>query len=114
MIKVYKKERKLLLIKNGKTINSFPISLGFDQDKDKTNEGDGATPCGRFYIWKKVSDPKNKDRYGARILSISYPNIEDAKRGLSGKLINKHEYDSIVKSHTNYKKTKQSSRLGGE
>jgi hypothetical protein len=45
-------------------------------------------------------------------LGISYPNIEDATRGLEANLITKTEYDKIVRAIKNKKMPLQNTKLG--
>jgi murein L,D-transpeptidase YafK len=103
-IKVFKAERKLYLMKNNKVLAGYPVGLGFNPIGDKVKYGDGCTPNGRFYIVEMLKNPKPTNRYGARSIKIPYPNLEDARRGLRNKLINKKQYDNIVKA-TYYGKT---------
>lgn len=97
-IKVLKKERKLLLMKGNQISKSYPMALGFNPKDDKIKVKDGCTPEGRFYICQVIEKPKPKESYGPVSLRISYPNIEDARRGLKDKLINKTRYLAIVKA----------------
>ncbi len=48
------------------------------------------------------------------VLGISYPNIEDAERGLKAKLITKAERDKIIQAVKNKKMPLQNTKLGGE
>ncbi len=59
----------------------IPVVTG-KNPADKEREGDLATPEGDFYICYK--NPQSKYH---RFLGLSYPNIEDADRGLRGGLI---------------------------
>lgn len=58
---------------------------------DKEMEGDYRTPEGEFYICIK-----NVNSNYHKALGLSYPNIEDAKRGLSQGLISAGHYSKIV------------------
>jgi len=50
----------------------------------KSVEGDQRTPLGVYYITSNL-DPKSlKDTYGSGALTISYPNVLDARRGKTG------------------------------
>ena len=57
---------------------------------DKEREGDLATPEGRFYICYR-----NPHSQYHRFLGLSYPNTEDAARGLASGLITQAEHDAI-------------------
>ncbi len=47
-------------------------------------------------------------------IGISYPSIEDAERGLKQVLINRRQYDAIVKEIRNRKRPPWNTPLGGE
>lgn len=112
-IKVYKKERLLFLLKKSKIVKKYKIALcPFNPLGDKVRQGDGGTPEGRFFICEAIRNPK-KAKYGARSLRITYPNLEDARRGLKDDLINYGSYIGIVKSIKSGKTPSQGTVLGG-
>lgn len=111
-IKVHKKERRLLLIKGEKVLENFPVALSVKNPLgDKIKQGDSATPEGRFYIAEMLRDPKAA-RYGARSMRLSYPNIEDARRGLRQGLISRTTYYKVVKAIRAGRMPSQKTRLG--
>jgi uncharacterized protein YijF (DUF1287 family) len=112
-IKVLKDERQLLLMKGNSILKQYPAALGFNPKNDKIRQGDGCTPEGRFYICEIREKPKPPETYGPVSLRISYPNIEDARRGLKNKLINKARYRAIVKAVHQGKMPPQNTTLGG-
>ncbi|MDH3528396.1 MAG: L,D-transpeptidase [Acidobacteriota bacterium] len=67
------------------------------------------TPEGGFYIFTK--NPQSSFYLS---LGLSYPNIEDAKRGLEGKLITQEEHDQIVAAIDQKTMPPQNTALGGE
>jgi murein L,D-transpeptidase YafK len=72
---VKKSERRLYLIKDGKPVVSYPISLGFAPEGHKERQGDGRTPEGRYLLdWR---NPKSRFR---KSLHVSYPNVADRLR----------------------------------
>jgi murein L,D-transpeptidase YafK len=73
------------------------------------SEGDHATPLGEFYICAK--NPRSKYFLS---LCISYPNAEDAKRGLAENLIDADEYGQIMEALHIGTMPPQHTRLGGE
>ena len=83
------------------------IALGRRAIGDKVREGDRRTPEGEFYVARKVPNSKYH-----KALLISYPNKEDAKRGLKEGLINKIEYDKIVNSINRCQTPPQNTKLG--
>ncbi|MCP3901169.1 MAG: DUF1287 domain-containing protein, partial [Desulfobacteraceae bacterium] len=112
-IKVLKKERKLLLFEGNKVKKEYPIALGFNPLDDKVKQGDGCTPEGRFYICEMLDDPKPESKYGARSMRVSYPDIEDARRGLKDGLIKKNDYLKIVRGVHKGQMPTQNTILGG-
>ncbi|MEJ7701836.1 MAG: L,D-transpeptidase family protein [Pyrinomonadaceae bacterium] len=93
LIVIKKKERTLELFDGGRLVKTYKIALGFAPEGDKQREGDGKTPEGEFYIFTK----NDKSKFYLS-LGLSYPNVEDATRGLQNELISQAEYDSIVKA----------------
>ena len=107
-IVVSKKERKLEFYSDQTLLRTYRIGLGFSPDADKQREGDGATPEGDFYVFVK----NNKSAYYLS-LGISYPNAEDAARGLRDGLITKAQHDSIVEATRKKVGPPQYTKLGG-
>jgi murein L,D-transpeptidase YafK len=107
-IVVYKKERKLEFYSGETLLRSYRVGLGFNPASDKQREGDGATPEGDFYVFVK----NNKSAYYLS-LGVSYPNVEDAERGLRDGLITKAQYDAIVAAHRRKGAPPQNTNLGG-
>ncbi len=106
---VKKKERKLEVYDGEKLVKTYNVALGFAPVGDKEIEGDGKTPEGDFYIFTK----NDKSNFYLSI-GVSYPSIEDAKRGLANDLITEAEHDSIVKAIKEKKTPLQKTKLGGE
>ena len=77
-ILVIKSERKLMLVRAGKAIFTFPIALGSHPKGPKRQEGDGRTPEGNYVI-----DRFDSGSYFHRALHISYPNAADRRRALA-------------------------------
>ncbi|MBI2145887.1 L,D-transpeptidase family protein [Candidatus Woesearchaeota archaeon] len=82
--------------------------LGFDSTGDKQYEGDGRTPVGEFYVTLKVP---NTRFYKA--LLISYPDTQDARRGLESRLISRAQHDAIVAANRSCMMPPQNTELGG-
>ncbi len=110
---VLKKERQILVKKQYQTIAVYPIALGFNPKGDKKRLGDGCTPEGRFYICEVNRKPAPFHTYGHTSLRISYPNQEDARRGLHKRMITKTQYRSIVRSINRGMIPLQTTKLGG-
>jgi len=85
------------------------VGLGLNPVDDKKRQGDRATPEGEFYIFTK----NNKSTYYLS-LGISYPNVEDAERGLRDGLISRAQHDAIVKAIRSKTAPPQNTELGGD
>jgi murein L,D-transpeptidase YafK len=108
-IVVAKKARQLDLMCGSRLERSYPVILGRNADADKAVEGDEATPLGEFYVCAK--NPRSKHFLS---LCISYPNAEDAERGLAAGLIDAAEHAQILHAIGAKKMPPQRTGLGGE
>lgn len=106
---VWKSERRLELYSDGEIVRTYPVGLGFSPEGDKERQGDGKTPEGEFYVC--VKNPNSRFYLS---LGISYPNIEDADRGLNDGLINEDEHQSISYAIQHKRKPPWNTALGGE
>ncbi len=75
LVRVEKAERKLHLLRDGKTFVSYRIALGSDPSGPKQHQGDGRTPEGRYVI-----DWRNSKSAFYLSLHISYPDAVDRRR----------------------------------
>ena len=107
-IVVYKHDRKLELYSDQQLVRTYRVGLGFSPVTDKQREGDGATPEGDFYVFVK----NNKSAYYLS-LGVSYPNVEDAARGLRDGLITKAQHDAIIEAQRKKVAPPQYTKLGG-
>jgi murein L,D-transpeptidase YafK len=108
-IVVQKQARVLLVVHESGPECRYPIALGRNSSADKAVEGDEATPLGEFYVCAK--NPRSKFFLS---MCISYPNVEDAERGLAAKLITPAEYAAILDAIRRRAVPPQHTRLGGE
>jgi len=106
---VKKGERKLELVSDNVVVRTYRIGLGLNPVDDKQREGDRATPEGEFYIFIK----NDKSAYYLS-LGISYPNVEDAERGLRDGMISRAQHDAIVKAINRKGTPPQNTALGGD
>jgi murein L,D-transpeptidase YafK len=106
---IKKSERKLLLYDDGRLARTYDIVLGFAPEGDKEKRDDGKTPEGEFYV--AVKNPQSKFTLG---LGLSYPNMEDAERGLKTGLISREQYDAIVAAINEKRMPPQDTPLGSE
>ena len=88
---------------------SYSVALGRNWVADKAVEGDEATPVGEFYICSK--NPRSKFFLS---MCLSYPNAEDAERGLAAGLISPEEHGDILAALREKRLPPQHTRLGGE
>ncbi len=107
-IVVFKSKRQLELYSDGVIVRTYRVGLGLNPVDDKQREGDRATPEGEFYIFTK--NPKSAYHLS---LGISYPNIEDAERGLRAGLITRAQHDQIVGAIKRKAGPPQYTALGG-
>lgn len=112
-ILVYKASHELSLLANGAVVKTYHVELGDNGLGDKQIAGDHKTPEGTFYISQKlVLDPP--DQYlGTRWMRLSYPNMEDAERGLKQGLISQSTYDTIANAIEKGGIPPQDTALGG-
>jgi murein L,D-transpeptidase YafK len=108
-IVVLKSKRQLKLYADGSLVRTYKVGLGLNPVDDKKRQGDRATPEGDFYIFTK----NNKSAYYLS-LGISYPNVEDAERGLREGLISRAQHDAIVKAIKLKTTPPQNTELGGD
>jgi murein L,D-transpeptidase YafK len=108
-IVVTKSKRRLELYADGALVRSYKVGLGLNPVPDKTRQGDRATPEGDFYVFTK----NNKSAFYLS-LGISYPNAEDAERGLRDGLISSGVHDAIVKAIKRKSTPPQHTALGGD
>ncbi|MFV0437283.1 MAG: murein L,D-transpeptidase family protein [Desulfopila sp.] len=69
---VKKGERQMFLIKDGKIIRNYKISLGKNPEGAKEREGDKRTPEGLYLL-----DYKLEESMYYKAIHISYPNAKD-------------------------------------
>lgn len=72
-IVVIKSKRKLYLYSQKKLLKEYPIVLGSNPVGAKSQEGDGKTPEGKYWI-----DARNPQSAYHLSLHISYPNSQDS------------------------------------
>lgn len=111
-IKIDKSDYLLTLIINGKMIKTYCIALGDGGPGDKLVSGDHKTPEGEFFITEKRSIENPDSTIGSRWIRLSYPNTEDAKRGLKLGLINQNTYNEIIDAITHQQTPPQYTPLG--
>ena len=106
---VAKAARRLRLYAGDVLLEEFIVAIGRNALADKQVEGDEATPLGEFTICAK-----NPRSHYCRSLCLSYPNAEDAERGLRSGLISVAEHAAILDALDAGRTPPQKTRLGGE
>ncbi len=105
---VNKAQRRLELWVRGRMIKAYRVQLGWNPHGSKVRQGDLRTPEGTYFICGHSPSAY----YLA--LWISYPNIEDARRGLKDGLITDKQFESIKAALKEGKCPLQNTKLGGE
>ncbi len=109
LIKVYKKDRIVELYVADQLISKYKMGLGAAPIGDKNKEGDMRTPVGKYYICTR----NDKSKY-TLFLGVSYPNIDDAKRGLDSGLIGEGDFKKIKEANDKKNQPPWNTPLGGE
>ncbi len=108
-IVVIKSKRLLELYSGGAVVRRYHVGLGLNPVDDKKRQGDRATPEGEFYIFTK-----NSQSAYYLSLGISYPNVEDAERGLREGLISRPQLDAMAWAIRLKATPPQHTALGGD
>src|SRR5208282_5390683 len=69
---VYKSERRLVLLSQGKEIRSYKVALGSEPVGPKARHGDHRTPEGIYIL-----DSRNPNSHFYKAFHISYPDSKD-------------------------------------
>jgi murein L,D-transpeptidase YafK len=93
----------------GRVVKQVPIALGSNDQGPKLREGDRRTPEGQYYVCFR--NPQSRFR---RSLALSYPNLEDARRGMEEGLIGEEEYRRIAEAQQRRQIPPWKTALGGE
>jgi hypothetical protein len=107
-IVVSKAGHRLTVLDGDKPVKAYRVISG-NNTADKAKEGDLCTPEGEFYVCMK--NPQSKYVLS---LGLSYPNLEDANRGLRDKLIDQAQYGRIVDAIAKHETPPWDTPLGGE
>ncbi len=105
---ITKHARTLVLYDGDEAVLHIPVVLG-QNPGNKRREGDLCTPEGEFYVCYK-----NPASQYHRFIGISYPNVEDAERGLRNQLISPAEAGQIRQAIARRECPPWKTALGGE
>ncbi|MET0430424.1 MAG: L,D-transpeptidase family protein [Microvirga sp.] len=72
LVRVEKGARRLTLLRDGRVLATYPVSLGFTPIGHKRREGDGRTPEGRYRV-----EYRNPASVAHLSLKVSYPEAAD-------------------------------------
>jgi lipoprotein-anchoring transpeptidase ErfK/SrfK len=106
---VEKGARRLRLYAGGAVVRVRRVVLGPDPVGGKVRQGDGRTPEGDFQICMK----NGKSKFYLS-LGLTYPNAEDAERGLREGLITQAQHRSITRALAAGRCPPWDTALGGE
>lgn len=106
---VEKGARRLKLYAGGELVRVRRVALGFEPEGDKVRQGDGRTPEGDYKVCMK-----NERSSFYLSLGLTYPNAEDAGRGLRAGLITRAEHKSITRALDAGRCPPWNTALGGE
>ena len=106
---VLKARRQLILFSDGRALRMYAVGLGTAPTGDKERAGDRRTPEGNFYVCVK-----NAQSAYYLSLGLSYPNEEDAVRGLRDGLITRRQYNRIMRALNAKRTPPWNTPLGGE
>lgn len=98
--------RTLTVFAGKAELRRFPVSLA-SEGVGKVKRGDRRNPVGTYRLMK--GRPSKFHRF----LPVSYPNEEDAKRGLALKLVTRAQASEIVSATREGRMPPQNTRLGG-
>ena len=103
-----KAQRRLELWAGRRMVKAYRVQLGVVPHGAKMRQGDRRTPEGEYSICAHTGSTY----YLA--LWISYPNLEDASRGLKSGLITPREYEEVAAALKEGRCPPQRTRLGGD
>lgn len=106
---VRKSKRNTALCKSGMLVKNLRSGLGDTPVGAKEKQGDGKTPEGVFYIARLLPESAYH-----KALLLSYPTLEDAKRGVNTQLISAAQRSQIESAHAACVEPPQNTPLGGE
>ncbi|MEM1041375.1 MAG: L,D-transpeptidase [Bacteroidota bacterium] len=113
-VMVDKASRNLYVYRGAEVVRRLPADVSQNPDDDKVRRADLGErdhyriPEGSFFITSK-----NLNSQYYRSLMLSYPNAEDAARGLEAELISEREHDRIVEAAEDFRTPPMGTKLGG-
>lgn len=108
-LEVFKARRQMVLYSGQKPVRTFRVALGLKPVGPKVRQGDRATPEGTYRITHK-----NPNSQYYKSLGVSYPNAQDARRGVQSGLITQTQYNAIVSAVRRGLPPPSQTALGGD
>lgn len=108
-VEVFKARRELVLYSGKKPLKTYRVGLGLKPVGRKIRQGDRATPEGSYAVCRK-----NPASAFFLSLGLTYPNNEDAERGLASGLISRAQVRRIRESLAAGRCPPWNTALGGE
>jgi hypothetical protein len=105
---VNKSQRRLELWVRRRMVKAYRVQLGGNPHGPKIRQGDRKTPEGIYFVCARLPSTYHMS------LWISYPNLEDARRGLESGLITGEEYEAIAAALKKGACPPQDTKLGGD
>ena len=107
-LEINKSAHTLKIMDGNKVVKQYRCSLGRGGSGEKRFGGDNKTPVGTYIIVAM-----NSITQFHFFMHLSYPNVEDARRGLESGLINKKQYESIKNAQLKNEIPPSDTALGG-
>jgi len=112
-----KSSYKLILLEYGQLSQYYEIALSQNPKGHKVKHGDLRLPEGAYRLCQKTKGPFTGSAisayFGPAWIRISYPNNYDAAKGLADGLIQKWQYNNIVKANKANQTPPKNTKLGG-
>ena len=102
-----KAQRRLEVWVESRMVKAYRVQLGQNPSGRKTRRGDQRTPEGKYFICSLTPSTY------CQALWISYPNVDDARAGLRAGVINRKQYEAIVRALKKGECPPQDTGLGG-
>ena len=112
-IEIIKSKHILILCAGDRVLKRYRIALSEHPLADKEKSGDRKTPLGEFRITAKTEFSPPKRFYGSRLMTLNYPNREDALRGLHEGLITGKDFLAIQNALNKGVTPPQGTEMGG-
>jgi murein L,D-transpeptidase YafK len=107
-IEVYRKEKRLLLLRGDQVIRSYHVAFGRGGSGAKRRAGDNKTPLGVY----RIADFNSDSKFHFFML-LDYPNVVDAWHGYRNAVIDAGDFRAIATAYSSHRLPPQDTPLGG-